>query len=222
MFLIDDFNRLSLPRILAGAGAVAAFVFLGIWFLDYPLFTVMRYAGGWFWEILAAFGSAKFMLFASFALFLFKMWSTGIWGKNPKDMAWFIMSGRSDFLTVGAGIFSAVFMALLVSLPLKFFIGRLRPVFFESMFSTGFYPMSLGDQFHSLPSGGAAAGFAALVLLGLFFPDIKKYAWALAVLLGVAQIVVGAHFPSDVVLGAFIGMLSADIIYLTFKRAAYS
>ncbi|MDR0448846.1 MAG: phosphatase PAP2 family protein [Rickettsiales bacterium] len=222
MFLIEDDDRIGILRTLAVLGAAALVAALGVWFLDYPLFALLRHADGWFWRIFAMFGAPKFILLASFLIFMFKLWSTGIWGARPREMTRFIMSGRSELLTAGAGVFAAVFAAVLAANLAAFAVGRLRPVFFESMNSAGFYPFSFGDQFNSMPSGYAAASFAALVLLGLFYPGMKRYYWAAAALFGFAGVVTGANFPSDILAGAFVGAFSAEVVYLTFKRSSES
>lgn len=95
---------------------------------------------------------------------------------------------------------------------LKVVIGRARPILFEALEFTGFYPPSFDWVFNSMPSGHAAISFAALVMIGMLAPRIKPLTWTLAVFVGVARVCVGAHWPTDVILGAFIGMASADLV----------
>jgi len=220
MFLVNDYGRLSVARILAGAVLTGLLVGFGIRFFDERIFLMLRRLDGNFWEIFTMFGAAKFILFLSFAIFLFKIWSTGIFNKKTGDIAKVVVSGQSVWLTVSAGVFTSVLSATGLVFALRILIGRLRPVFFESIGASGFFPLSIEHQFHSMPSSGASASFAALVLLGLFFPGIKRYTWALAILFALSRVIVGAHFPSDVILGAFIGMLIADVTYISFKRAS--
>lgn len=77
---------------------------------------------------------------------------------------------------------------------------------------TGFFPPSLDWAFNSMPSGHTAVSFAGLVMIGMLLPKYKPLTWGLAVLVGVSRIAVGAHWPSDVLLGAFVGMVVADVV----------
>ncbi len=91
-------------------------------------------------------------------------------------------------------------------------MGRARPIFFEALGQTGFYPINFDWAFNSMPSGHTAASFAGLVMLGMLFPKIKPATWTIAIIIGASRVCYGAHWPTDVILGAFIGMVSADII----------
>ncbi|MBN1325119.1 MAG: phosphatase PAP2 family protein [Alphaproteobacteria bacterium] len=113
-------------------------------------------------------------------------------------------------------IFCSVFFASLISGFLKFGFGRQRPIFYEALGQSGFYPMTNEWAFNSMPSGHTTASFAGLVMIGLLFPKYKWATWTLAIIIGLSRISFGAHFPSDVILGAFIGMISADIIKSVF------
>ncbi|MDR2685939.1 MAG: phosphatase PAP2 family protein [Rickettsiales bacterium] len=220
MFLVDDYTRLSAPRLLIGTAAAALLVFLGIEFLDYPLSDLLRNLDGRFWGVFTMFGAANFWLLLAFFTFLFKLWSTGISSKNAGSAARFIINGRSAYLTASAVVLCCVASATIISETLKVLIGRLRPAFYESMNWKGFNNFSFDDAWGSMPSTHASATFAALVAIGLMFPATKKFMWAFACLLGLSRIIVGAHFPSDVLFGAFIGLLVADVVYVSFKRAA--
>ena len=55
-------------------------------------------------------------------------------------------------------------------------------------------------------------------MLGLLAPKIKWFTWTLAIVIGVSRICVGAHWPSDVIFGAFIGMVVADFVKAWLKK----
>ena len=90
---------------------------------------------------------------------------------------------------------------------IRFFFPRSRPFVslnIESLINYGTTP--------SFPSGHAAA-FFALALVIFYFS--KKWGWRFfiaAALMGLARIFIGVHWPTDILLGAVVGLLSAFLI----------
>lgn len=83
-----------------------------------------------------------------------------------------------------------------------------------------FSPLVNGQNGNSFPSGHAAFFFAVAGAVWLFN---KKWGWRLLVataLMGLARIFAGAHWPSDILGGAIVGLSSAWIAYriLTVKE----
>lgn len=109
-------------------------------------------------------------------------------------------------------MFCSILSACVVTGIIKVVLGRARPILYEGLGQTGFFPFSGDWVFHSMPSGHTTASFAALVMMGLLAPRMKWATWTLAVMIGVSRVCVGAHWPSDVILGAFIGMAAADLV----------
>lgn len=64
------------------------------------------------------------------------------------------------------------------------------------------------DQF-SFPSGHTSAAFMMATLLGYFFPPlvIPLYCWA--ALVGFSRVVLGVHFPTDILVGMILGVGTA-------------
>ncbi len=118
----------------------------------------------------------------------------------------------------GALVFISVFMASLIGYVLKFGIGRQRPVFFEALGQTGYNPFVNSWGFHSMPSGHAIVSFAGLVMIGMLYPKLKPYTWTVAIFIGLSRVLSGYHFPSDVLLGAFLGLVIADLVKSFFCK----
>lgn len=57
----------------------------------------------------------------------------------------------------------------------------------------------------SMPSAHTAYAVVMAVFLGTAYPRVAWLVWLLAVLVGVARVIFGAHYPTDVVAGAAIG-----------------
>ena len=62
------------------------------------------------------------------------------------------------------------------------------------------------SDLHSLPSGHAATSFALAMYLGLRFPRWILPLLVLAALISVGRVLSLSHYPSDVVIGAWLGL----------------
>lgn len=93
---------------------------------------------------------------------------------------------------------------------LKFFIVRQRP--FSVLEITPLIKYDAYDKFMSFPSGHAAFFFA--LALAVFFLNKKlgQQFMIAALLISLARIFVGIHWPSDILVGALIGLISALIV----------
>ena len=60
---------------------------------------------------------------------------------------------------------------------------------------------------YSMPSGHSASSFVAAFILSYYFPKYRIFFYSLAVLIAFSRIYVGVHYPSDVIVGALIGLL---------------
>lgn len=109
------------------------------------------------------------------------------------------------FLTVGV---IAYLMELPVYWGLKNAIRRPRP-FHTSKVPSVILP---SDQF-SLPSGHAAAAFVFATVVAQFYPEYGVPAYLLASCIGASRVVLGVHYPTDIVAGAALGVLSAEIAW---------
>lgn len=82
---------------------------------------------------------------------------------------------------------------------------RQRPCDLIANFSAHVTP---SDKF-SLPSGHTMAAFLMASLIAHFYPVMTTTVYLWASIVGLSRIMLGVHYPSDVVLGAMLGLTIA-------------
>jgi undecaprenyl-diphosphatase len=65
---------------------------------------------------------------------------------------------------------------------------------------------------YSFPSGHAATSFACATVLAVFAPRWRVPFFVLATLIGLSRLYNGVHYPTDVVAGALLGVLTARLL----------
>lgn len=112
------------------------------------------------------------------------------------------VEGSTDFLWVGLICFTLDVSAYLL---LKNLIKRDRPAVKIADYQSWITP---SDQF-SFPSGHTAGAFVFAYLVASFFPLFALPAYIIASLIGVSRVLLGVHYPSDIIAGAVLGSLAA-------------
>jgi membrane-associated phospholipid phosphatase len=96
----------------------------------------------------------------------------------------------------------------------KALTGRARPD--ENLGIATFQGPGMGgifnDDYGSLPSGHTATAFGIATILSMHYPRGRWAFFGLAAGCGFARVAEGRHFPSDVYIGALIGIFSAQIL----------
>jgi len=106
-------------------------------------------------------------------------------------------------------IFVAIGLPGLVVTIVKRWIGRVRP---SENGPFAYEPFSWRPEYASLPSGHAATAFGALVAIGALWPRARPFLWVYALAIGLSRLVVTAHYPSDVIVGAAYGAFGAILV----------
>lgn len=106
-------------------------------------------------------------------------------------------------------VFVAVATSGLAVQLLKHTVGRARPRLAGGAGAFSFHPVSLGNGFASFPSGHTTSAFAAATALAFLVPRGRVALFALAAAIGASRVVVGEHYPSDVVGGAALGIVTS-------------
>jgi membrane-associated phospholipid phosphatase len=106
----------------------------------------------------------------------------------------------------------------------KWVVGRHRPVPEVGIHPFDFRPFAGG--LHGLfaaknlcfPSGHACLAFATAAAVGLVMPRWKYWLYALAILVGIERVLENAHYVSDIVGAAALGIIGAHLTYHVLRR----
>jgi len=128
-------------------------------------------------------------------------------------------------IAVRAGfLFVAIGAPSLFDTIIKRMIGRGRPLVTGVADPFVFAPFKWSAAYASLPSGHTTTAFAALVAFGTLWPRARIIMWIYALLIAVSRVVVTAHYPSDVLAGAVVGVVGALLVrrYFALRRLGFS
>lgn len=101
----------------------------------------------------------------------------------------------------------ALLITWVVVAGLKHLTGRPRPPMFLDHGFYGFLFSATAAEFRSFPSGHTACAFALAVTLGHYSRPARQVLFAVAGLIALSRLVLGIHYLSDVVMGAYLGVM---------------
>lgn len=114
--------------------------------------------------------------------------------------------------------FSAIAASGLTVDLLKVTVARWRPkAYFDDPSQYGFAFFKTGYIHYSFPSGHATTAFAVACALTILYPRLRGVWIAVATVVAASRVIVGAHYPGDVLAGAWFGL----VITLALSRTAW-
>jgi len=189
---------------LAVLGCIAALGAAAL--LDAPL---SAWALGWpvpvqsFMSLVTNLGLSDWILIPSAVLFLITAaLAFAVRWRLMRTVLW-QFAGLYGFFFLGVGLPG------LIAALLKRVIGRARPVHLLDSGLFYFRPSWVDWTYQGFPSGHATTIFAMAMVTAFVWPRLFYPALAVAILVGISRVAVSAHFPSDVVGGAILGVLGA-------------
>lgn len=115
-------------------------------------------------------------------------------------------AGCTHFMGVFSFIFGAVAGSGLIALFFKNLIGRARPKYFDTLGPVEFSPLALTADFAGFPSGHATTIFALAAAFAFLWPRTRVIAFAIAVWIAATRFLIGAHYLTDTIAGASLGV----------------
>lgn len=122
---------------------------------------------------------------------------------------WASLSRAAGFVMASLALSAAIVHIL------KLTVGRARPkaLFNEEIYAA--FPLSFDTTLSSFPSGHSQTVWSIMTALMFLYPRAWPLFAAWATVVTASRVIVGAHYPSDVLMGAFIAAMSA--IYVRQK-----
>lgn len=162
------------------------------------------------------FGLSDWTLIPSAIVFLLSFLSFRLWRSGTRARrALFELSMLSGFIfaaVAGTGIFTNI---------CKRIIGRARPVLYDQFGAFEFQHVFNDWTHQSFPSGHSTTAMAAAVVIGLLVPRFFRVFFIIALMTGVSRVVVGDHYPTDVLAGLVIGGLGTFAVRNFFARRGW-
>jgi membrane-associated phospholipid phosphatase len=109
-------------------------------------------------------------------------------------------------------LFTAIAVPSLFVTIIKRLIGRARPMVGGSLDPFLFSPFVWRADYAGMPSGHATTAFAVLVAFGTLWPRYRTIVLIYALIIAISRVVVTAHYPSDVLAGALVGIGGAVLV----------
>jgi undecaprenyl-diphosphatase len=129
-------------------------------------------------------------------------------------IAWW--RGNKKWTRIFLSMLIALSIAGLAGRAIKISTGRARPsVKFEQSWNG---PRLVGSKYHSFPSGHVVASTAFFAVLVFANRRIGLPCLAIPILIGFSRIYIGAHYLSDVVCAAILGILCAILVWRIGNR----
>jgi membrane-associated phospholipid phosphatase len=147
-------------------------------------------------EWISTLGESQWYLLAAFGLFIYYR------RFHPRP----IYANQALF------VFSSVAVSGVVALLIKLISGRFRPTMFFTEGLYGFNFFNPAEDMNSFPSGHAATGLSLAFALSLFFPRYRFPLVCFGLLVAVSRTVTTAHFLSDTVAGAWVGIATVCLL----------
>ncbi len=165
-----------------------------------------------FGKMLTDFGESGWIIILSAFLFI-EGWAGSRLLQSPRCRCQAAQISR-----VGGYLLISIALSGLLANLVKRIIGRARPVHFHDWGAFGFSPFNGHASFESFPSGHATTIGAFFAALAFLFPRYRFVFAACALWLASTRVMIGAHYPSDVIAGLALGGWFSFMLAIVYSR----
>ncbi|WP_052951422.1 phosphatase PAP2 family protein [Devosia soli] len=164
-------------------------------------------------QFVTHFGLSDWVLIPSGLVFLvsfaiFRFWKrSSRWRRALYEAS--VLSGFIFVSVAGTGLFTNLAKRL---------FGRGRPQVFDDFGAFSFEHVFNDWTFQSFPSGHSTTAMATAVVVGFVAPRFFRLVLVIAFVTGMSRVVVGDHYPTDVLVGFVIGALGTYLVRNLFAR----
>ncbi|WEK06382.1 MAG: phosphatase PAP2 family protein [Candidatus Devosia phytovorans] len=158
------------------------------------------------------FGLPDGVLILSLVIFLLtvigmRLVPAGLWRRATRELC-----------QVSAFVFLTIGVSGLATNILKRLIGRSRPVIYDQVGAFDFRYVLNDWTFQSFPSGHSTTAMATALVVGFLAPRLFMLVLLLALATGLSRIMLGQHYPTDIVGGYVVGIIGAFAMRNLFAR----
>lgn len=122
-----------------------------------------------------------------------------------------LISGNSIIHSLGIKCAITLVGSNAIAQIIKISVNRIRPF----LKIDNLHINKIGIDNYSFPSGHTTAAFSLAVMISLFFPYLTILCISLAFCTAISRMYLGVHYPSDVIVGMFLGSFcSISVFYL--------
>lgn len=136
---------------------------------------------------------------------------------KPISSSELLQRGRPGLIALHGWATLIIGATLIGSIPLeigKYVVGRARPHLIDSVGDFAFSPFRGEFLYESFPSGHSMSAGIMLMSLWIWLPRWRVVTVPATLLMAFSRIAVGAHYPTDVIAGLFVGVVAT----LCFSR----
>jgi membrane-associated phospholipid phosphatase len=195
-------------RALAVMGGIAVAVLVSMFTLDAAVIRGVAHVPRWIISVfheITEFGKSGWFLWPLGLLFL-------VIAALPPVLTPFSQRVLAVIMVRVGFLFMAIAVPSLFATIVKRIIGRARPYVGGSLDPLLFSPFAWVPAYAGMPSGHATTAFAVFVAFGTLWPRARTILLVYAVLICISRPMVIAHYPSDVLAGALVGIAGAMLV----------